>query len=801
MRKQLSSTVMAVLISTTTLIVLLYLWGKPDPGNAGPALAFTMGTAPIVSAISPSSAPNDLDTSVTITGTDFAAGATALLGNTPLRDVRWVSTTMLTAIVPWGLEPGVYTLTVVNPDGIPGTLPNSFTVTRGIGVWTTGGPYGGAVTTLLINPLTPTILYAVVQAPYSASGIGLFRSLDGGMYWEMIFANVGNQPHAADLSIPAPLVIYAHKWGAGLYRSDDGGDNWVALPMPETIGGNITPYAHPTDPQVVYLAANCAPSCGGIYRSHNRGNNWTNYTSGITDTQITALAFDPVNPQIMYAGTANGNVFRSVNGGISWEFIGQPDRYIGQLSVNPFGTREVWACGASSGGHWGYLWKYVSGIWRQVTPGTGLENSVVTITFDKNISGTVWIGTLGGGFKSTNDGLTWMPFGASTGQVVALAVDPTNSRVVYQGYNGAGVFKTDNDGTSWREINEGLAGVIPNGLAVVPGDPVTLYATSHGAGIFKTNNGGNAWLSIPTDNLWPRIPIIDPITRTRIYIGGTQYVQISEDDGVTWHYAFPQPPPAYAACCRFELLSMIATAQPGLMFMGGGFIPNDSPYYELVGGGIYSSTNFGKTWSYIDVGQEISPVITLAPDPLDPKVVYAGTENGMWKTADGGATWSSSGFFGQRVTGIAADSRDNRTVYAVADNRFYTSSNGGQTWEMVAELDFGLHHLLFVPTTPPVIYVYGWIGMIHSTDGGKHWERPAGALAYANIGSMTAAVTWDRVIVYAGTAGGTVSGISMQAWGQREGDMPIAAGVYRYTTQRIWQAHSYLPLVLKAHKP
>lgn len=793
--------VLAILIGGILAVAFLLVPHTRMPAQASLAPpSFSPNSNLAVMGIHPPSAPNDLDVSVTITGTGFATGATALLGETLLRNVRWVNATTLTALVPWGLEPGVYTLMVVNPDGISGTLLNAFTVTQGIGVWTTGGPYGGAVTTLLINPVTPTILYATVQAPYSASGVGLFRSLDGGMHWEMILAEIEPQYHAADLSSPAPSVIYVSKWEAGLYRSDDGGKTWVALPTPEGVG-RITPYAHPTDPQVVYLAANCAPSCGGIYKSNDQGSHWASCTSGITDTQITTLAFDPINPQIMYAGTANGNVFRSVNGGASWEFIGQPDRYIGQLAVNPFGTREPWACGASSSGHWGHLWRYVSGSWERVTPGTGLENSVAAIAFDRNISGAIWIGTLDGGFKSTNGGLTWMPFGALDEQVIALAVDPTNSRVVYQGYNGVGVFKTENDGVRWQEVNEGLAGFIPNGLALVPGDPATLYAISHGVGIFKTNNGGNSWLNIPTDNLWPRTPIVDPVTPTRIYIGGTQFVQISEDDGITWRYAFPQPPPAYASCCRFELLSMIATSQPGLMFMGGGFIPNESLSYNLIGGGIYSSTDFGETWFYIDVGQEISPVITLASNPFNPKVVYAGTENRMWRTTDGGTTWSSPGFSGQRVTGIAVDPRDARTVYAVADSKFYTSSDSGQTWELVAELDLGLHHLLFVPATPPAIYVYGWNGMMRSTDGGEHWERPATALASTPIGSMTAAVTWDRVIVYVGTAGGIVSNVSAQGRDQRESETSLAAGVYRHTTQRMWPVHLYLPLVLKAHKP
>ena len=87
--------------------------------------------APTVSAIDPVSGANDIDTSVTITGADFVATPTVSLGSTALTNVTWVNSTTLTATVPWGMDPGAYTLTVVNPDGGSVTLPSAFTVTSG----------------------------------------------------------------------------------------------------------------------------------------------------------------------------------------------------------------------------------------------------------------------------------------------------------------------------------------------------------------------------------------------------------------------------------------------------------------------------------------------------------------------------------------------------------------------------------------------------------------------------------------------------------------------------------------------
>jgi hypothetical protein len=155
MKARMFAVAATVLISTVALSTLLCLMSKAASSISEPARAAPLD-APTVTAVDPASAPNDLDTPIVITGTGFTAGLTVMLGNTQLPDAGWVSSTTLTATVPWGLDPGVYTLTVANPDDQSGSLPNAFTVTQGIGVWTTSGPYGGTILNIIVNPLTPT---------------------------------------------------------------------------------------------------------------------------------------------------------------------------------------------------------------------------------------------------------------------------------------------------------------------------------------------------------------------------------------------------------------------------------------------------------------------------------------------------------------------------------------------------------------------------------------------------------------------------------------------------------------------
>ena len=159
-----------------------------------------------------------------------------------------------------GLDPGVYTLTVVNPDGQSGSLPNAFTVTQGIGVWTSGGPYGGRIGQIVINPITPTTLYA------ASGNIGLFRSQDSGNSWKLVLADIG-YGHTTAVDALSPETIYVARWRKGYARSDDGGDTWTALALPglgnALINAAFTP---PTISGTVYIATTVRATSGTMRR-------------------------------------------------------------------------------------------------------------------------------------------------------------------------------------------------------------------------------------------------------------------------------------------------------------------------------------------------------------------------------------------------------------------------------------------------------------------------------------------------------------------------------------------------------
>jgi photosystem II stability/assembly factor-like uncharacterized protein len=806
-----------VLLATAILLALLTLLAQSDPAAPQPARAAPLAAVPAVIEVAPSSAPNDLDTPIVISGTDFVVSATVLLDDTALDDVGWVSGVQLTATVPWGLDPGVYTLTVTSPGEGSGSLPNAFTVTQGIGVWNAGQLYGGEVGQVVINPITPTTVYAV------SGEVGIFRSRNAGETWSLVYAS-----DAQDLAIDpiTPTTIY---WGTGgLYRSDDEGDTWNWL-------GELVnlPYPHPTVSDTVYATRRWrwgSGDGGGLWRSTDRGQTWVTAANGLTDTAVTGLVFHPTDPMTMYLGTANGNVFRSTDAGDSWSYVAHPINYIMTLAINPRGVHELWVS------NWcldvpKYTLKSTNPehtAWIPVGEPVGAiplkSIDFPPLAWGDTFSDTVFgAGCMGGDlYKTTDGGDMWEQLPDARSGKNDIALHPTISNTLYAGSRFDGVLKSEDGGETFRVINQGLTAVVPKQLATVPGQPDVVYAVlDREGGIYKGTQGGANWQFLEIVESEPhnlfQVVCVDPFTPTRVYaaggapghLGNGWWILVSEDSGQTWPtYTFVSTPEPYSDChAVWPQVLRADPAYPGNLLAGINHMRFGTPLFQA--GGIYRSTDHGENWTYIDVGQHISPVTDLAYDALTPTIAYAatgwcGAGSGMLRSTDSGQSWHPIGEgipALDHVESIAVEPSDPYRVFAwSSSNSLYLSDDHGESWIPASSPVCHDVQLLFVPSEPPVLYISAMQGLYRSTDGGQSWTRAVGALGYVPIYSLAVVTATDRVILYAGTTGGVVESTAAQAW--RQGDTAnstlVNAGVYRYTT-RITRV--YLPLAFKGYAP
>jgi len=192
------------------------------------------------------------------------------------------------------------------------------------------------VTALAFGHNDPPILYAAV-------GNSIFASRDGGTSWSQQAQGVGNYRGFEELCV-APgdgRVLFGVAVIEGVFRSDDGGQNWVAtnegLPQDKDAVHVQSLAINPDDADVVYLGVGWRPFHGnGVYKSTDGGATWTAANRGMIDYSITALAIDPADPQTVYAGTFDGELFKSIDGGETWSDL------TSKLPVDAYSRSSIW---------------------------------------------------------------------------------------------------------------------------------------------------------------------------------------------------------------------------------------------------------------------------------------------------------------------------------------------------------------------------------------------------------------------------------------------------------------------------
>jgi len=218
-------------------------------------------------------------------------------------------------------------------------------------------------------------------------------------------------------------------------------------------------------------------------------------------------------------------------------------------------------------------------------------------------------------------------------------------------------------------------------------------------------------------------------------------------------------------------------------------------YFGAAGGGVWKTTDAGRTWHGLLQHEGASSVGALAIAPSDAKIIYAGTGevaarydaaagNGMYRSDDGGATWRHLGLDATHHIGrILVDPRNpDRVLVGALGHMFgpnpergvYLTTDGGRSWQQVLHVDdaTGAVDLAWDPEHPAVVYAAMWqmrmhpwmdyfmpqsgpgSGIYKSVDGGVHWARLTNGLPSANVGRIGLAVARgsDGSIVYASVA-------------------------------------------------
>jgi photosystem II stability/assembly factor-like uncharacterized protein len=331
---------------------------------------------------------------------------------------------------------------------------------------------------------------------YAGSGsAGVFRSASSGAAWAM--ADHGLRAVATDtvLADPRrPAILYAGTPDFGLIKSVNGGESWNA---PGAVAGARKPLAiDPGQPATVYASGRD----GKLLRSRNGGRNWQVITSlpvaSLADG-VSALVLDPHDSSILYAVRPR-EIDRSADGGNTWtRELTSTCVTLAYPAITPLSrvyAAAVSFCGPTLAGG-GILMRGDTGEWHGVEANLLLYPTPTALAADPRQPSTLYAGVNGvlleppghiSEVYRTTDGVTWsvVPGLSDLHAARAFAFPPAEPGVVYAGLQGGGVFVSEDDGETWRAVNQGLPSDTVVAMAAGAGSPGIVYAATPG-GLYK----------------------------------------------------------------------------------------------------------------------------------------------------------------------------------------------------------------------------------------------------------------------------------------------------------------------------
>lgn len=264
-------------------------------------------------------------------------------------------------------------------------------------------------------------------------------------------------------------------------------------------------------------------------------------------------------------------------------------------------------------------------------------------------------------------------YAPGVGRIDGLAVQATNTNVIYAASPGGGLWKTTNGGTTWTPLLDGYAAYMKVVDVVIdPSNSNTVYACTQGAGVIKSINGGSNWTATGTTDLFPLKVLIHPTNPSKVYATSASGIYESSNGGSTWTLRL--------SGVSVEDIEFKADDRTILFASGNSAIATT----------IHRSTDGGITWTAITSGITNSGRTLLGVSPADAKVVYAVQANGdlfgrMYKSIDGGLTFtttvignsaSGTNYFGYEGTGTTGQATYDMAI-AVNPNNVNDLSIGG----------------------------------------------------------------------------------------------------------------------------
>jgi photosystem II stability/assembly factor-like uncharacterized protein len=544
---------------------------------------------------------------------------------------------------------------------------------------------------ILIDPRDSDIVYVAAQGPLWGPGgdRGLFKTADGGKTWNKILnvsentgiTDVVQDPRHPDVMVAASYQRRRHVYTivdggpeSALYRTTDGGRNWTKLKsgLPTVDIGRIGLAMAASDPDTIYAIIEAADKAGGVYRSVDRGVTWEKRNPFDSQAQYYAhVVVDPKNKDRIYVMNVliqvsddGGKNFTRLGG--RWAHVDNHEIWIDPQNPNYYlvgcdgGIYESFDRAAN--------WRYISNL--PVTQFYDVDCEQTDTPFYRVYGGTQDNNTQGGPARTMSvHGIAnsdWHTLVGGDG--FQCRVDPKDPNTVYAEFQYGGLMRFD-----WRthqrvpiQPQEGaseppLRWNWDSPLVVSPHQHTRLYFAANR--VFRSDDRGDSWQPISGDLSRQlernKLPVFGKIQRPdvvfkhgstsffgnitalvespkkeRLLYAGTDdgLIQITADGGKAWRKIekFPGVP-------DMTYVARILPSQHNSDTVYAAFDNHKNADFAPY---LLKSNDQGQTWVSI-VGDlpARGSVLALAEDHVNPNLLFAGTEFGLFFTIDGGKKW------------------------------------------------------------------------------------------------------------------------------------------------------------------
>jgi photosystem II stability/assembly factor-like uncharacterized protein len=568
------------------------------------------------------------------------------------------------------------------------------------------GLNGGTVGDVAFDPRSPTQAYALV-------GNRIHRSEDGGK----TFAEVGRASHTLrKLAFPPdePNALLAASED-GLMYSPDSGASWQNLAFDGVVLMSV--FIHPADPAWIYVGTQEA----GIFRSTNGGISFQPKNVGVPLSRVNDFAGDPSDPDSVNAtlfviddqgGFSGGQILHSDNGGDSWTAaLDGVGRVLGLHRCEADASRlyaGIWGEGVATSSDGGTSWSLVglNGVAVQDIVSSADDCDVV---YASAFPEGVYRSTNGGAFF---DGPVDAGMNVQIPGQVWLTVDPSDDGRVLGG-NHSGVFLNEDWSVGWTRVSTIGAVNVTDIAAGVPDSP--LWLSSYGQGLWQRADAAATWTQLSSQALprdWVFTVAPDPFDTSRIFAGTLSDLWLSTDGGAS----FSMTP--------VDVSVFDVAFDP---------VDGDKVFAATQTAGVFVTLDGGSSWTTANTGlpdpwqtgpclcQDIRQIVV---DPDDATRVYLGTNGkGIHRSLDGGVTWQPSDTqLADEAIGCLIP--HDGALYACVDGAGIWRSDDGATF---TQLTTGLAELnnvrgLVVDEATGRLYATSDAGVFHSDDDGAAWE-------------------------------------------------------------------------------